>query len=197
MTLKTYFDAFSMETTDTIIAGSWNTIYVVYAFTASGYGISKIYINGVDNNGEATTMTSPGPAIFTPADTIKIGQGFAGELRRFQVYSPAAFGLATDNCIDYFLPSFFKRFLDLCDSSSCSVEMGFSDPLVCQEAVCSTSGYPAFDTCECNKELILLTNIEKACDDGRCQVCEDPQTCKICKSRFVQISGSCQRIIFT
>ncbi len=96
MTLQTYFDIYPMQTTDTITTGMWNTIYVVYASTGSGYGVSKIYINGVDSNGQATTTSSPGPATFTAGDVIKIGQGFVGELRRFQIYSSASFGLATE-----------------------------------------------------------------------------------------------------
>ncbi len=103
MTLKTFIDTGFMETTDTITPGEWNTIYVVYASTASGYGVSKIYINGVDNNGEAANSNSLDATMFTSNDIIQIGQGLVGELRRFRVYSPAPFGLATEQSINFSL----------------------------------------------------------------------------------------------
>ncbi len=80
---------------------------------------------------------------------------------------------------------------DLCDSSSCSVEMGFSEPRACQKAVCNTFGYPSFGTCERNPQLTLFLNLHKGCDDGRCKVCENPQTCKICYSGYALVNGLC------
>ena len=69
---------------------TWVTLYVVYTLTHGGYGVAKVYINGVDTTGLGATSNAPSPSIFSTSDILKIGGGFEGHLRRFQVYSPAA-----------------------------------------------------------------------------------------------------------
>ena len=80
---------------ETISLGQWNSIYVGFVFTAGGYGMSLIYINGLMANAIGTIPAAPSPAAFSTNDEIKIGGGFKGYLRRLQIYSPAAFGLTT------------------------------------------------------------------------------------------------------
>ena len=78
---------------DTVLTvGHWATVYVLYSFTAGGYGIAKVYVNEGPAGGLAATSNAPNiPTIFSSTlDTLKIGGGFVGHLKRFQVYSPAA-----------------------------------------------------------------------------------------------------------
>ena len=72
----------------------WTTVYVAYSLTAQGYGVSTVFINGIYRGFKSIT-TAPLASSFTNADIVKIGGGFTGQLRRMQIYSPAAFGLAS------------------------------------------------------------------------------------------------------
>jgi len=78
---------------DVILVGQWTAIYVVYAFTSGGFGVSMVYIDGFLANSAALTTNGLSPSAFSTSDIVKIGQGFTGKLKRIQIYSPAAFGL--------------------------------------------------------------------------------------------------------
>jgi len=79
---------------ETIPLGQWTTIYAFYTFTKRGFGIAMVYINGVISNNLASTFTAPDPSsVFSLSDTISFRGGFYGQLKRLQVYSPAAVGL--------------------------------------------------------------------------------------------------------
>ena len=66
-----------------------------------------VYINGIMQNGIAVEFNSPLPTDFSAAaDKIKIGGEFDGQLRRFQIFTPAAFGLASSNSINNIILGF-------------------------------------------------------------------------------------------
>ncbi len=92
---------------ETIPLGQWTQIYVFYSFTKGGYGISMIYLNGIMTNSIATTSAAPDPSsVFSLSDIIGFGGGFHGQLKRLQIYSPAAVGFnlaATDSIYREFL----------------------------------------------------------------------------------------------
>ena len=139
MRIKTTIRDQSVEMATVIPAGEWRTVYVVYTFTTGGYGISKVYIDGADAGGSAWTSSSTSPPSFSNSDLIKIGGGFKGHLRRFQIYTPAASPFET--------ASGFNS----CNPTACSIDMGFSDPRTCLKAVCTTPGtYSSYGTCERN-----------------------------------------------
>ncbi len=100
--LKFKFNDASVQLPETIPLGVWTQIYVYYAFTSRGFGISMVYINGIMTNNIASTLTAPNPAsTFSLSDIIGFGGGFYGQLKRLQIYSPAAvgFNLAYTNSI--------------------------------------------------------------------------------------------------
>jgi len=99
MTLKMVMKTSAVSLTETMTLGQWNSIYLSYIFTAGGYGMALTYINGMMTSGIGTITTAPSPSVFSTSDEIKIGGGFKGYLRRLQIYSPAAFGLATTSIL--------------------------------------------------------------------------------------------------
>jgi len=64
-------------------------VTVTYSFTYGGYGVSIIYIN--TQTGPIITGTAYESSIFSSSDRVRFGEGFIGQIRRIQVYSPAAF----------------------------------------------------------------------------------------------------------
>ena len=91
-----------------------------------------MYING-KKGPDALTGSGYGSSVFSSSDRVRFGEGFLGELRRIQVYSPAAWRLNPTPC----------------DSTTCALDIGFSIPPTCLKAVCTTAGtYTSFGTCE-------------------------------------------------
>ena len=68
-------------------------IYASYVYTHGGRGLSIVHINGMPATGYADTGAAYGPTFFSNSDIIYIGPGFTGQLRRLQIFSPAAFEL--------------------------------------------------------------------------------------------------------
>jgi len=99
MRLKTKIKAGSAEMLQILSVGQWTTVYVVYTFTYGGHGFSKIYINGADALGIVAIIDAPRPSVFSNLDVVKIGRGFIGQLRRIQIYSPAASSFVTGSGI--------------------------------------------------------------------------------------------------
>ena len=96
MKLKTNVYNLNYETGQVLPVGTWISVYALYFLTHGGYGGSKVYVDGVDAVGLAATTTVPSPPpTFSTSDELKIGGGFEGYLRRFQIYSPAAFPFET------------------------------------------------------------------------------------------------------
>ena len=100
MTLKMVMGASTASITDTLTVGQWNSIYLGYVFQAGGYGLSLTYINGLMAAGGLGAITNaPSPSAFSTSDEIRVAGGFKGYLRRLQIYSPAALGLATTSIL--------------------------------------------------------------------------------------------------
>ena len=97
MKLKTWVGANSGSMTSTLVIGQWVTVYVAYSITQGTYGVSQLFLNGGMNDGFASMNTQPNSTALSASDTVKIGGGFTGQLRRLQVYSPAAFSLSKDS----------------------------------------------------------------------------------------------------
>jgi len=95
MKLKTWVRTSSFEMISTFAIGQWVTVYVSYSITQGGYGVSLLFINGGIYQGFASIYTPPNSTALSTADTVKIGGGFTGNLRRMQIYSPGSFALTT------------------------------------------------------------------------------------------------------
>lgn len=126
----------SIASTTPLTLGKWAAIFVSYSYTYGGYGVANFYIDGALVDPAIATNTAYGAngnTVFSTSDYVRIGAGFIGQLRRLQVYSPAAFRLNPNTC----------------DSSTCGLDFGFSVPLTCLQAVCTTTGsYTSFGSCE-------------------------------------------------
>jgi len=64
-------------------------VTVSYSYTFGNYGVSALYLNS--ELGPIKTGTAYGSSIFSSSDRVRFGEGFVGQIRRIQVYSPAAF----------------------------------------------------------------------------------------------------------
>jgi len=95
MTLKLNLDGTNSETSETVSVGEWTAIYAFYIFTQGGFGTTRVYIDGVIPALYPIISSSPAPSDFSTSDTVKIGGGFSGYLRRIEVYSPASVGFAS------------------------------------------------------------------------------------------------------
>ena len=71
--------------------GEWNMVYVSFLSLHKGQGYSKIVINGASDSAAITRITTARDySRCTAMSNIRFGNGFVGELKRIQVYSPAA-----------------------------------------------------------------------------------------------------------
>jgi len=95
MKLRTWVGTSNGIMPSTFAIGQWVTVYVSYSLTQGGYGVSLIFINGGIYQGFASIYTPPNSTTLSTLDTVKIGGGFTGQLRRMQIYSPGAFSLTT------------------------------------------------------------------------------------------------------
>jgi len=95
MKVRTWVGTSSVLMSSTFAIGQWVTVYVSYSLTQGGYGASLIFMTGGSYQGFASTYTPPNSTALSTLDTVKIGGGFTGQLRRMQVYSPGAFSLST------------------------------------------------------------------------------------------------------
>ena len=82
----------TIEPSQTVPLGQWNTIYLVYAVASGGTGVARLYINGNQMSAGLNMQNVPNNSPFSNSDIIKIGGVFTGNLRRMQIYSPATFG---------------------------------------------------------------------------------------------------------
>lgn len=139
MKLKTYVNYFTSPTaansavgTTVLELGKWNQVYFSLLYTSGKFGEVLVQINGGPVDSFHSGTVSMSRTWFSTSDLIAIGSGFIGQLRRFQVYSPAALELNSQPC----------------DSTTCTATLGFSDPQTCLEAVCSNGYYTSFGSCE-------------------------------------------------
>jgi len=160
----------------TLTLGAWAMVYVSYSFTSGGYGASNIYVDG-KKSGDAITVKAYGSSVFSSSDRVRFGEGFIGQIRRIQVYSPAAWRVNPKPC----------------DSTTCALDIGFSIPPTCIQAVCITTGtYTSFGSCE-SKTLInyFESNFsKKGCPKG-CSACTDATTCQSCHSDYYHDGTRC------
>ena len=116
-----------------ITVGKWTQIYASYIYTYGGIGEASVTIDGVLTSGSPAIPNGHGPGVFGTADTIGIGPGFVGQVRRIQIYSPTILHLYQRNCLP----------------SSCDVDTNnwvFSN---CLLETCTTPGYyTSFGNCE-------------------------------------------------
>jgi len=164
--LKTFIGPSTALLSQSLTLGKWASVYIMYSFTAGGYGLSRAYINGIDAGGLAETTNGLAHSQFSTADILRVG-GFVGHLKRLQIFSPAAIGM--------------NKGMNLCNPNSCLAEIGFNEIPVCMSAVCDNPKgyYSSFGTCE-------------PCPE-RCETCTDPSTCKTCKSAHYLLDGACLR----
>jgi len=95
MKLRTWVGTSSVLMSSTFTIGQWVTVYVSYSLTQGGFGISVFFINGGSYQSFASIYTPPNSTALSTLDTVKIGGGFTGQLRRMQIYSPGASFLNT------------------------------------------------------------------------------------------------------
>ena len=79
---------------NTLALGQWIMVYVMYSLTSGGYGVSMLFVDGIYQV-FASYNDVAGAKVFSALDTVKFSGGFTGQLRRMQIYSPAAFSLIT------------------------------------------------------------------------------------------------------
>ena len=96
MTLKTQIEEKSGETNSGVDLGKWTMIYVSFYYGFQGLGISFVHINAAIAGATVKTNTY-GPSVFRSNDVISIGPGFTGQIRRVQIFSPAAVHLIQGN----------------------------------------------------------------------------------------------------
>ena len=89
MNLYTAVNGNSVTLAPKLNLGQWNMIYAAYVYSAGGLGISLVTVNGVVASGYAKVTGAYGTTPFSNADKIYVGSGWTGQIRRFQVYSPA------------------------------------------------------------------------------------------------------------
>jgi len=133
----------TVEPSETLALGQWNTIYLAYALTYGGFGIGRIFMNEVSvYTTNLRTQNAPDHSAFSDKDIIKVGGVFTGEFRRVQIHSPAP------------ITTTITTGASVC-TTTCSAEIGYSNPPTCLKASCSTTGsYPSLGTCE-RKPAIL------------------------------------------
>jgi len=90
MKLKTWVGTSSALMSDTFAIGQWVTIYVSYSLTQGLYGVSFLFINEGIYQTFTSVYTAPNSTALSTLDTVKIGEGFIGQLRRMQIYSPGS-----------------------------------------------------------------------------------------------------------
>lgn len=157
--------------------GKWAMIFVSYTYTYGGYGSSNFYIDGAYGNpglGTHTAYGANGNTVFSASDYVQFGAGFVGQLRRLQVYSPAAFRLNPAPC----------------DPTTCALDIGFSNPPTCLQPVCSSGYYYEFGYCKGICLSFFRSNIPIDCPTG-CSACSDAATCTSCSSRYYLSGTSC------
>ena len=121
-------------------------IYVSYTYTYGGYGATNFYIDGSYVGPSLATHTAYGAngnMVFSASDYVQFGAGFLGQLRRLQVYSPAAFRLNPDSC----------------NPSTCAIDLGFSTPPTCLKPVCSSGYFEEFGFCDSISNETLFNNL--------------------------------------
>lgn len=100
-------DGLTSGLTAALVPGEWNMVYVSYLYTVGGYGAAIIYLNTVGGI-SVVSGTVHGSSVFSNSDRVRFGEGFIGQLRRIQVYSPATFRLNTGLFIHLLYFSEFK-----------------------------------------------------------------------------------------
>ena len=153
-------------------------VYVSYTYTYGGFGVANAYIDGNLADIYLATTTAYGAhgnTAFSTSDYVLIGHGFPGQLRRFQVYSPAALRLNVEPC----------------GPSTCSLEIGFSIPPTCLQPACSPGDYyDGFGYCEGYSHNCLSTYPLVDCPTG-CSECTDDTTCTSCGSGYYLPGSLC------
>ena len=75
--------------TPKINLGEWYLIYIAFIETHGGFGTAFVSINGAEGVASARTTSAYGYQHFSNQDTMYIGSGLIGRLRRVQIFSPA------------------------------------------------------------------------------------------------------------
>ena len=122
----------SEEGTTVLSLKEWNQVYVGFLITSGTYMATLVQINGGSVDSFPSITNGFTSAILSTSDIAYVGGGFVGQLRRLQIYSPAALAYSSEST----------------DPKSCAVNLGFSDPSTCLEAVCKNGYYTSFGTCE-------------------------------------------------
>ena len=118
---------------DTVLAtGEWNMIYASFIWNDEFLLGATVSVNGAEPDSDLNYFGWPS-GVFSTDDPIFIGMGFIGQLKRIQIYSPAAYELNTKAC----------------DSTTCAFDIGFSQPPTCLKPICATPAtYASFSSCE-------------------------------------------------
>ncbi len=122
----------SEEGTTALSLREWSQVYVGFLITSGAYMATLVQINGGPVDSFPSMTGGFGSAVLSTSDIAYVGGGFKGQLRRLQIYSPAALAYSSEST----------------DPKSCAVNLGFSDPSTCLEAVCKNGYYTSFGTCE-------------------------------------------------
>ena len=193
MKIKSTITSSGQEGPTVLVPGQWNMIYASFFYNVKTVNAASIILNGVTTDSAPYTNTGYYPSVFSNSDVIKIGAGFIGQLRRLQIYSPAAYLL--DKSLFLFYWYLIKLTKARCDLTTCAVNIGYSDPPKCLKAICNTSGsYASLDTCESTENI--LWNFYWLCPSacpGACSTCTNPTTCQSCSPGFFLIGTTCTK----
>jgi len=137
-------DTSQVISTTNIVVGKWEAIQLFYTWTTGKAIVIYIFRDGA-MIGSLYNVYTPGFPTFTNTDTLRIGSGFIGQLRRIQIYSPAS--------ISPNIPRILKNHLlssnhSIEDPTKCTVTFGYSNPPICFNSVCGPGFYSSFSSCE-------------------------------------------------
>ena len=71
--------------------GQWKMIYASFVYNDGVLAAALVSKDLPAADSASFTLSSYGTSAFSSSDKITIGAGFIGQLRRVQIYSPAAF----------------------------------------------------------------------------------------------------------
>jgi len=101
MTLKTTLQTKAAETA-VIASERWYMVYVMAFYNDGALAAFSTSINGPAFASMDYTTSPYQHSDFSYSDLVKIGGGFIGQLRRFQIYSPGAYQLDSSLSLRYF-----------------------------------------------------------------------------------------------
>ena len=93
LSLKATIQTQSVDGTAVFGLGTWNLIYVSIIYNDGVFASIMASVNQGIPDCSTYIFNAYEPSVFSESDIITLGAGFIGQIRRFQVYSPAAFQL--------------------------------------------------------------------------------------------------------